>query len=276
MYIMKSRSYILRMFVLALSAMMSVCSYANDANLPDEYQQIVDKNLFGPPPADPSVMPDKGSSSSRDEEKSEREIAKEQEKLEKTVYVSALTVSPDGAVKVGFTDTSNGKKPSNHYLAVGASEDGWLVVSADIATKKVVLSKDGIEIERVYGDKNASSAPQDGKSGPNTMAANPAQQPLDGRSSLLSRRPGAPADGRFFGGRGNMSRRAMRRQVDENERLAAQQREESRTKAAEAERQREREETAKRFQMLQDEVRSLRESNAAGQGENNGEMQVRE
>lgn len=264
------------MFVLALSAMMSVCSYANDVNLPDKYQQIVDKNLFGPPPADPSVMPDKGSSSSRTEEKSEREIAKEQEKLEKTVYVSALTVSPDGAVKVGFTDTSNGKKPSNHYLAVGASEDGWLVVSADIATKKVVLSKDGIEIERVYGDKNASSAPQDGKSGPNTMAASPTPQPLDGRSSLLSRRPSAPADGRFFGGRGNMSRRAMRRQVDENERLAAQQREESRSKAAEAERQREREETAKRFQMLQDEVRSLRENNAARQGENNGEMQVRE
>ena len=276
MYIMKSRFYILRLFALALPAMMSVCSYATDANLPDEYQQIVDKNLFGPPPADPSVIPDKGSSSSRAEEKSEREIAKEQEKLEKTVYVSALTVSPDGAVKVGFTDTSNGKKPSNHYLAVGASEDGWLVVSADMATKKVVLSKDGIEIERVYGDKNASSAPQDGKSGPNTTAANPAQQPLDGRSSLLSRRPGAPADGRFFGKRGNMSRRAMRRQVDENERLAAQQREESRTKAAEAERQREREETAKRFQMLQDEVRSLRESNAVRQGENNGEMQVRE
>ena len=276
MYIMKSRFYILRLFALALPAMMSVCSYATDANLPDEYQQIVDKNLFGPPPADPSVIPDKGSSSSRAEEKSEREIAKEQEKLEKTVYVSALTVSPDGAVKVGFTDTSNGKKPSNHYLAVGASEDGWLVVSADMATKKVVLSKDGIEIERVYGDKNASSAPQDGKSGPNTTAANPAQQPLDGRSSLLSRRPGAPVDGRFFGKRGNMSRRAMRRQVDENERLAAQQREESRTKAAEAERQREREETAKRFQMLQDEVRSLRESNAARQGENNGEMHVRE
>lgn len=276
MYIMKSRFYILRLFALALPAMMSVCSYATDANLPDEYQQIVDKNLFGPPPADPSVIPDKGSSSSRAEEKSEREIAKEQEKLEKTVYVSALTVSPDGAVKVGFTDTSNGKKPSNHYLAVGASEDGWLVVSADMATKKVVLSKDGIEIERVYGDKNASSAPQDGKSGPNTAAANPAQQPLDGRSSLLSRRPGAPADGRFFGKRGAMSRRAMRRQVDENERLAAQQREESRTKAAEAERQREREETAKRFQMLHDEVRSLRESNAARQGENNGEMQVRE
>ena len=273
---MKSRFYILRLFALALPAMMSVCSYATDANLPDEYQQIVDKNLFGPPPADPSVIPDKGSSSSRAEEKSELEIAKEQEKLEKTVYVSALTVSPDGAVKVGFTDTSNGKKPSNHYLAVGASEDGWLVVSADMATKKVVLSKDGIEIERVYGDKNASSAPQDGKSDPNTTAANPAQQPLDGRSSLLSRRPGAPADGRFFGKRGNMSRRAMRRQVDENERLAAQQREESRTKAAEAERQREREETAKRFQMLHDEVRSLRESNAARQGENNGEMQVRE
>lgn len=276
MYIMKSRFYILRLFALALPAMMSVCSYATDANLPDEYQQIVDKNLFGPPPADPSVIPDKGSSSSRAEEKSEREIAKEQEKLEKTVYVSALTVSPDGAVKVGFTDTSNGKKPSNHYLAVGASEDGWLVVSADMATKKVVLSKDGIEIERVYGDKNASSAPQDGKSGPNTTAANPAQQPLDGRSSLLSRRPGMASDGRFSGRRGAMSRRAMRRQVDENERLAAQQREESRTKAAEAERQREREETAKRFQMLQDEVRSLRESNAARQGENNGEMHVRE
>lgn len=276
MYIMKSRFYILRLFALALPAMMSVCSYATDANLPDEYQQIVDKNLFGPPPADPSVIPDKGFSSSRAEEKSEREIAKEQEKLEKTVYVSALTVSPDGAVKVGFTDTSNGKKPSNHYLAVGASEDGWLVVSADMATKKVVLSKDGIEIERIYGDKNASSAPQDGKSGPNTTAANPAQQPLDGRSSLLSRRPGVSADGRFFGKRGAMSRRAMRRQVDENERLAAQQREESRTKAAEAERQREREETAKRFQMLQDEVRSLRESNAARQGENNGEMHVRE
>lgn len=263
------------MFVLALPAMMSVCSYANDVNLPDKYQQIVDKNLFGPPPADPSVIPDKGSSSSRDEEKSEREIAKEQEKLEKTVYVSALTVSPDGAVKVGFTDTSDGKKPSNHYLAVGASADGWLVVSADITTKKVVLSKDGIQIERVYGDKNAPAAQQQGKPGENALAAGPAQQAPDGRSSLLSRRPGLAPGGRLLGG-GNMSRRAMRRQVDENERLAAQQREESRSKAAEEERQREREETAKRFQMLHDEVRSLREGNAAGQGGNNGEMQIRE
>ena len=276
MYIMKIHSYIFRMPVFAFLAMAPVFSYANEEDLPDKYQQIIDKNIFGPPPADPSVMPDKGSSSSRAEEKSEREIAKEQEKLEKTVYVSALTLSPDGAVKVGFTDTSDGKKPSNHYLAVGASENGWLVVSADITTKKVVLSKDGIEIERVFGDKNATSAPQDGKAPSNNLAANSAQQPLDGRSSLLSRRPGMASDGRFSGRRGNMSRRAMRRQVDESERLAAQEREESRTKAAEAERQREREETAKRFQMLQDEVRSLRESNAAGQGQNNEEMQVRE
>ena len=50
------------------------------------YEPIIDKCLFGEPPDDPSKIPEKSSSSST--ARDEKEIAKEQERLEKAVAVS--------------------------------------------------------------------------------------------------------------------------------------------------------------------------------------------
>lgn len=215
--------------VFAFVAMMSIVSYADETPLPKKYQQIIDRCMFGPNPSDPAAFPEKGSESSKNVVRDERELAKEQERLEKTVYVSALSRSGDGSVvKVGFSDSSEGKKVSHYFLAVGESKDGWLVVSADIETKKVVLKKDDIEIERVFGDKNgSSSAAQDSR-----QMASAGSQPSVERSSLLTNR------GAFLGGNGHLSRRTLRLQKE------AQKDEQIRNKAIEEERKRAEEDNA--------------------------------
>jgi hypothetical protein len=75
-----------------------------------------------------------------------------------------------------------------------------------------------------------------------------------------------------------MSRRARRRQAYEAERRAAQERESQRDKAAEEQRQRDKAEAEKRFQMIRDELRSIREEKnvVPESNANTREMQFRE
>lgn len=256
--------------VFAFVAMISIVSYADETPLPKKYQQIIDRCMFGPNPSDPAAFPEKGSESSKNGVRDERELTKEQERLEKTVYVSALSRSGDGSVvKVGFSDSSEGKKVSHYFLAVGESKDGWLVVSADIETKKVVLKKDDIEIERVFGDKNgSSSAAQDSR-----QMASAGSQPSAERSPLLGRTDSNR--GALLGGNGLLSRRMLRHQKEEANRVAAQQRDEQiRNKAIEEERKRaeeanairqeqdsaERAEHRQRLMDMQEELRKIREA----------------
>lgn len=253
------------MFLVAAAAASSA-SHADGQRPFDLYQPIIDKCPFGPPPDDPTVMPDKSSASEREEAMNERELTKEQEQLEKAVSVSALVNKPDGTVMVGFSDSSQGKTPFHYYLAVGEEKSGWLVKSADVAAKKVVLEKDGLEIERVLGDKNAAPAA--------SAKDKSDEKPASPRSGLLGRRPG-------MGGGGLMSLRARKRLNEEEERRADQQRED-RLKKAEAaaalrreqdraEKEAERAETMEKLQELRNQLDRMREQkNAAGQNETGG------
>lgn len=251
--------------------------------LPEKYQAIIDSNLFGPPPSEAPLAAEKNAVSAKEAEKIEREMTKEQERLVKTVEVSAFHTTPEGVLKIGFSDSSNGKKIP-YYLAVGESRDGWLVVSADDGDKKVVLKKDGIEVECVLGQKNAS-APQQPNNNQGAGGASASNgQPPSHRSSLLSSRANyAPNGSVQQGGASNgdqnmMSRRARRRQAYEAERRAAQERESQRDKAAEEQRQRDKAEAEKRFQMIRDELRSIREEKnvVPESNANTREMQFRE
>lgn len=251
--------------------------------MPEKYQAIIDSNLFGPPPSEASLAAEKNAVSAKEAEKIEREMTKEQERLVKTVEVSAFHTTPEGVLKIGFSDSSNGKKIP-YYLAVGESKDGWLVVSADDGDKKVVLKKDGIEVECVLGQKNASAPqqPNNNQGAGGALASN--GQPPSHRSSLLSSRASyAPNGSVQQGGASNgdqnmMSRRARRRQAYEAERRAAQERESQRDKAAEEQRQRDKAEAEKRFQMIRDELMSIREEKnvVPESNANTREMQFRE
>lgn len=238
-----------------LAAVISSVAYADDARSFELYQPIIDKCLFGPPPEDPTVIPDKNSSSSDSDAKTERQLSKEQEQLEKSVAVSALIQKPDGVVMVGFSDMSAKKSPVHYYLPVGESKDGWTVVAADVTTKKIMLEKDGVEIERTLGDKGAVAA---------SKANSPASsgrlnQP---RSTLLSNRPG----GLLRGNPGLMSRRAIRQQEKRLEEIIREEEREEDRKKEEAMALRREQESAERAEqrqsllVLQEEMRKMREA----------------
>ena len=86
---LKYRHIYLFFAILAVSPVL----HADDARPFDLYRPIIDKCLFGPPPNDPTVVPDKNSSSLSADGKTELELSKEQEQLEKSVTVSALVPS---------------------------------------------------------------------------------------------------------------------------------------------------------------------------------------
>lgn len=239
--------------VLLASAIAVLTADADEARPFELYQPIIDKCLFGPPPEDPTVIPDKNSASQAQQGKTERELTKEQEQLEKSVSVSALVQKPDGTVMVGFSDSSDRKTSVHYYLAVGESKQGWVVVSADMTSKKVLLEKDGVEIERSLGDKGAAVA---------SKQNSPSAKSLSQRSTLLANRPG----GLLRGNTGLMSRRAFRRQEIENQRLENIKREEERKKDEEAAALRREQDSAERAEQrqsllaLQEEMRKMREA----------------
>ena len=223
------------------------------------YEPIIDKCLFGEPPDDPSKIPEKSSSSNTTRD--EKEIAKEQERLEKAVAVSALQQTPDGTVKVGFSDASASKSPIHYYLAVGETKDGWLVKSADVVTKLVVLEKDSIEIERTLG---ASALPQ----APAASAVSAPNGSLLRRSPLLSPRTSVDGGGSLL----MRSRRQMKREEEASERRANQEEiaklREAEAKRREEERARHEAEKAETRQMLndlRDELKKQREAEQAQQ-----------
>ncbi len=122
------------------------------------YQPIVERNPFGLPPADPMANPknvNQRGPSGRPGEPGQ--LTPEQDKLRKQVRFSVLNRDPDGSVMVGFSDLSDSKMPRHYYLAEGETRDGWKVVSAEIATKKLTLLKDGIELELTLGEGEAQA-----------------------------------------------------------------------------------------------------------------------
>ena len=241
-----------------------------DAQPFERYQTIIDRKPFGPEPVnfDPEAAPGAASADGGGEMTPEQRSAEAQQ-LAASVRVSALNVTPSGAVKVGFTDTSS-KTGENYYLEVGASQNGWSVKGADPATESVTLVRDGIEVTMKLGEtvggKGANAQKRRG------AAERPAAMPLLGGQPVADSSDGAP--GKAVGGMARLRqvRMAMRakEQADEERRretAAAAEAERKEREAQEAaEKQRAAEERAQqREELLQikEEIRRQREAQEA-------------
>lgn len=245
-----------------------------DAQPFERYQTIVDRKPFGPEPVnfDPEAAPGSASAGvAGNGEMTPEQRSAEAQQLAASVRVSALNVTPSGAVKVGFTDTSS--KPSeNYYLEVGASQSGWSVKEADPATESVTLVKDGIEVTMKLGEtaggNGANATSQKRRGG----AVRPSVLPLLKGRPVATSADGAP--GRAMGGieRLRQRRLAMRvkEQADEEKRreaAAAAEAERREREAQEAaEKQRAEEERAQQREALlqiQEQLRKQREEQEA-------------
>jgi hypothetical protein len=89
---------------------------------------------------------------------SQKELTKEQAKLQSSVHFSVINVAPDGTAAVGFSDNSNPKAPVHHYVKVGEESGGWKVLSADTAEKTMTIQKDGVELTLKLGDNSGGAA----------------------------------------------------------------------------------------------------------------------
>ena len=85
-----------------------------------------------------------------EEERLSKETRKQQ--ILEAVRISAINVSPSGVLSVGFVDSSQ-RPEVRYYMQVGESRDGWLVKSADIVARTVMLKKDGVEVMLTLGSK---------------------------------------------------------------------------------------------------------------------------
>ena len=85
-----------------------------------------------------------------EEERLSKETRKQQ--ILEAVRILAINVSPSGVLSVGFVDSSQ-RPEVRYYMQVGDSRDGWLVKSADIVARTVMLKKDGVEVMLTLGSK---------------------------------------------------------------------------------------------------------------------------
>ena len=259
---------------LVLCAVVALCCFAAVAERQpiDRYQSIIDRQMFGQPPPnfDPTVPPSmvqKGSSE-------EKELTREQEAIKSSIHFSAINVTPDGSVAVGFTDNSDSKTPIHYYLKVGESRNGWKVLEADPVKAKMRIAKDDVEVALDLGANSAKGGGSTSRGGRASNASGANMRP----GLLGSRRFGAGGDlSRGLGG-SLRERRAAREQARQEElekereleakrRAEAAAKEEEREKEREAQRQAEREEQRRELQSLKDELKAQREANERARAE---------
>jgi len=122
----------------------------------DRYQPIIDRQPFGaPPPGFDPTKPASAGATSKEVKLAQQEQEKAQDELKKSVHFHSFQVLPDGTVKVGFTDKSNGKAPRSYWLGLGDSCDGWSLVDANPVSRTGILSKNGIEASFSVGSGDA-------------------------------------------------------------------------------------------------------------------------
>ena len=234
---------------LAILAVGLACSAFAEKRPIERYQQIIDRQMFGPLPKDfdPEKMPSEVSKSSGSG-MSEKELTQEQAKLQSAVHFSVINVDREGKAVVGFTDNSDPKAPVHYYLRVGESQNGWTVKEADPEHATMTIVKDDVEVSLTLGDNS-------GKGGGKTSAVAAAKLPT-----------GTPRKGLLGGGGSLSARRALRRQQEaEEEKKRADEaaaKEEERKALVEqekAEREAERQQQRQQLMAIQEELRKARE-----------------
>lgn len=219
------------------------------------YETIISRKPFGPEPLnfDPEAAPGSASGgiAGGPGAMTPEQRSAEQQQLAAKVRVSALNVTPSGTVKVGFVDTG-ANPPATYYIAVGASQNGWHVESADPATEMVKLSKDGVEVEIKLGE--ASGGKGSAGAAKNRKADAPVATPETAaeKPRAKSASEGLPEPKSLLGGLAKLRRRRIE-EVEQKDRERERRREEA--AAAEEDRKaREAEEAAK--QREEEEIRN--------------------
>lgn len=228
----------------------------------ERYQSIIDRSMFGRPP--PGFDPTKPSSEvPKSDNKTQAEL-QAQANIKTAIRFSAINVTPEGAIAVGFTDSSDANNPVHYYLKVGESRNGWLVKDADPVKATMTIVKDEVEVTLSIGGNSAQSdAASKGVVPGLTANRGPAGRRLGS--------PSASAPGMGAGTlRGRRLLREQQRQADEAAAAAKKaeenaQLEEARRRDEEEKAQRaaEREEQRTQLLQIQEELRKAREARAA-------------
>lgn len=241
--------------VAVLAALAALSAFAEKQPY-ERYKSIVDRQMFGPlpPDFDPSKMPSEVSRSAGG--KQEKELTKEQEKLQSAIRFSVINVTPEGDTVVGFTDNSDPKVPVHYYLKVGEERGGWRVESADPKTATMTIVKNDIEVTLTIGGNSGSGGGTVAKRTQDTVAAAGASASLSGRRMQRRKRDEAERE---------KMRAEMAAKEAEREAKAAEEK---------AQREAEREEQRQQLMAIQEELRKAREANAkakeeAGDGADN-------
>lgn len=151
------------------------------------YQPILDRMPFGSLPANFGQAPVDPAAA-----QTAAQLQAEQQKLAKQITMSAVNITPDGQTAIGFTDLS-AKPPINYFLLVGASANGWKVVSADYDDEIATLEKDNVTITLQLGKGLVDPTTLPGKPG-EPAAVRPLNVP-NVPATLVTRPGGPPAAG---------------------------------------------------------------------------------
>ena len=237
----------------------------------ERYQTIIDRRPFGQPP--PGYNPEQfASEAARNPGKTEAELTKEQQQLQKAVALFAINIDPDGSTMVGFSDMSDPKSPAYYYMPVGETRNGWFVKEASPSSTNAFMTvvKDGVEVTLKLGESSVAAAdPKSGGGRVGRLANMPPRPGAGGRSPLLRRAGGSDSPAPIVG-------RRARREQEEAAEAAAKREEEARLQeqkrkeeeaAAQAEadkavREQEREEQRQQLMKIQEELRRAREEKA--------------
>lgn len=239
---------------LSLLVLLLAASLFAEEKLPDRYQSIIDRQMFGQPPPgfDPNKLPSEVSAQSA------KELTKEQEKIRSSVHFSIINITPNGDTAVGFTDNSDPKTPVHYYLKVGESSGGWTLKEADAAKEFMKIEKDGIEVELTLGQNS-------GKGGGTTSKTASSSSPSTEKSSESGGALRTPRNGllaRKANDGSSLQSFAQRKADREAKRLEEEKRREEEKAKQEAERDEMRQSLAEMKEQLA-EQRRLRDEAAA-------------
>jgi len=264
-----------RRWVVVVAAILPALALFAERQPYTRYQSIVDRQMFGQPPAgfDPTKNPSEVSA--KDERAKGQELTKEQAEVKSSIHFSVINVTPAGDTAVGFTDNSDSKNPRHYYLKVGESRDGWTVKEADALAASMTVAKGEIEVSLTLGgDSSGGNATKKLGSAPNgVVSRSPSGAPRAQSSGLLGARANGPSRGL-----GSLrERRALREQQREAEKAAAAEEKrvaaekeaarEAEREAERAEREKEREEQRAQLMQIKEELRKAREAKEQSEAE---------
>lgn len=257
-------------FIVAIATILSVFALFAERQPYERYQSVVDRQMFGQPPAgfDPTKNPSEVSA--KDERAKDQELTKEQEQVKSAIHFSMVNVTPAGETAVGFTDNSDSKSPKHYYLKVGESRDGWTVKEADALAATMTIAKGEIEVSLTLGGNSAGGSGTTSRTGGGQKSAANSLGARPRSGSPFGVRGADSASGGPSRGLGSLrERRALREQqraadaaaAAEEKRIAAEKeaQREAEREAEKAEREKEREEQRAQLLQIQEELRKARE-----------------